>query len=428
MQHPVSERLLHEIWRCSLYNPGRLCTTAGEPVRVLFPGIAHQHAGPDFEEGKIKVGDTTLVGNIELHLRSSDWHRHGHQHDRKYSNIILHVVLYDDLPFDPSSHIPVLELAPHIPQHIISGYNELQLQLTPVACMAQLHKVKPIIKNAWLSRMLAERWETRLGEWQGMLQQSAGDWRQLLYWLLAANFGFKINADPFLLLAQSLPQNILARHRKNLFQMEALLFGQAGMLQGRFTESYPFQLQHEYEHLRRKYRLEPIPGHLWKFLRMRPANFPTVRIAQFAALLHRSIHLFDKIVSSTSVLELGNLLEVKAGDYWDYHVRFDEAQKSYQPKQLGKDSIDNIITNTIAPLRFMYAQHCSLDADTETAVQLLEQLPPEHNKIIREWHAVGWAPVNAAQSQALLQLFRNYCTPRNCLSCSIGHKLIQTPA
>jgi len=426
MQEQVSERLLQEIWRCALFSSSTLTTTDGEPVKVLFPGSLNRHAGPDFEEAKVKVGNTTLVGNIELHLRTSDWKRHGHQHDQKYSNIILHVVLNNDLPKDPASHIPVLELGPHIPQHIIHNYNELQLKDSPIACAATLHKVRPIIRNTWLSRLLAERWEMRIDSWQITLQQSAGNWRELLYWQLAANFGFKINAHAFTLLAQSLPQNILARHRKNLFQIEALLFGQAGLLNERFSEEYPFRLQHEYQFLRRKYRLEPIPGHLWKFLRMRPANFPTVRIAQFAALLHQSIHLFDRIVSSTSILELTALFEVKASDYWDYHVRFDEAQKNYSPKQLGQDSIQNIITNTVAPLRFMYSLHSSLEADAETAVQLLEQLPPEQNNVIREWIAAGWAPVNAAQGQALLQLFSNYCQPRNCLSCSIGHSIIRS--
>lgn len=421
----MNEQLLQFIWQYSLYDSSNLASSTGEKITVQYPGKLNTDAGPDFEEAKIRIGKTLLVGNIELHLKTSDWYKHGHQHNRAYDNIILHIVLENDMPHQEQKHIPLLEMKSHINKHIINNYNILQHTLRSIPCSTQLSQVKSLTKEAWLSRLLAERWEMKFAEWDELLEQNAGDWRVLLYWRLAANFGFKTNAAPFLALAQSIPINILGRHRENLFQIEALLFGQAGMLEQEFEEEYPFKLKKEYEYLRKKYKLTSLPAHLWKYMRMRPANFPTIRIAQFAALVHQSLHLFTQIVSSVSLQELVQLFEVTASDYWDNHVRFDEEQKTVAAKNLGTDSVHNIIMNTIAPIRFMYSIRSGLGDHCENSVQLLEQLAPEKNKIISEWATVGWIPENAAQSQALIQLFNHYCTPKQCLQCSIGHSIIR---
>jgi hypothetical protein len=421
----MNEQLLQFIWHYSLYNPSGLQSSLNEPITVIYSGKLNTNAGPDFEEGKVKIGETILVGNIELHLRTSDWYKHGHQHNPNYSNIILHVVYENDLPINNDSHIPMLELSKHIPKHIIDNYFNLQHNIRQIPCAAQLPQVKDIIKKAWLNRLIAERWEMKFEEWDELLKQSAGDWRVLLYWRLAANFGFKINTDAFLTLAQSLPVNILSRHHENLFQLEALLLGQAGMLTNNFEEEYPFKLKKEYEYLRKKYKLEPISVHLWKFMRLRPANFPTLRIAQFAALIHRSFHLFSQIVSSSSLNELTELFEVCASDYWDNHVLLDEEQKSASSKHLGQESIYNIIINTIAPIRFMYSSRSGLGDHCETSIQLLEQMNPEKNSILNNWTTLGWRAENAAESQGLIQLYNNYCSNKQCLSCSVGHSIIK---
>jgi hypothetical protein len=423
---PDSEALFQFIWRHSLYRPEGLCTTSGELVTVIFPGRYNTDAGPDFEAAKIRIANTMLVGNVELHLNSGDWFRHGHQHDARYANIILHVVACNDPGAVCPPHIPVLELGPQIPDHIGINYAWLQQNLQRIPCAPQLHRVKDIARTAWLHRLIAERWEMKFEDWEQKLQHSSGDWRVLLYHTLAANFGFKVNSDAFLALAQSLPLNLLSRHREDLFRLEALLFGQAGLLAGRQDEAYPYRLQQEYRHLRLKYKLVPLAAERWKFLRMRPANFPTVRIAQFAALIHGSLHLFDQVVSSESLIALETLFEVTASPYWDNHVRFGEQQQKLLPKQLGRDSIRNIITNTVAPLRFFYSGRSGLGDHCETAVELLEQLPPEHNAILEEWRQCGWVAENALQAQSLIQLFNHYCCARQCLQCSIGHTLVRS--
>jgi len=423
----ISEDFFQFIWQYSLYDSSNLISAAGESVIVQYPGKLNKDSGPDFEEAKIRIGTTLLVGNVELHLKTSDWFKHGHQHNKSYENIILHVVLENDLPItENETHIPLIELNSHIPKHILQNYSTLQYTLRTIPCAQQLPQVSSLTKEAWLSRLLAERWEMKFGDWSELLRQNAGDWRVLLYWRLAANFGFKTNASPFLALAQSLPVNILARHHKNLFQIEALLFGQAGMLDQDFKEEYPFRLKQEYEYLSKKYKLKPIPSHLWKFMRMRPANFPSLRIAQFAALIHQSLHLFTQIISSSSLKELSALFEVTASDYWDTHFRFEEEHSKNSPKNLGADSVKNIIINTIAPIRFMYSSHSGLGNHCETSMQLIEQLPAEKNNITAEWAEVNWIPENAAQSQALIQLFNHYCQEKKCLSCSIGHSIIRS--
>ncbi len=421
----MNEALLQFIWQYSLYKPAGLVTTDGEPVIVVHPGRLNRNSGPDFTEAKIKVGDTLLVGHVELHLNSSDWLKHGHQDDAAYHNIILHVVYKDDIG-KVADNVPVLELTKCIPQHIPAQYSALVNNLESIPCGNQLPSIKDITKESWLSRLLAERWEQKLGEWDELLQQSAGDWRNLLYWRMAANFGFKVNATPFLMLARSLPLNVLGRHHENLLQIEALLFGQAGMLNGDFKEEYPNELKKEYRYLKQKYKLEPIAVHLWKFMRMRPANFPTVRIAQFAALVHKSLHLFSQIIETNSEREVSPLLEVKAGKYWDTHFRFDELQELPSEKHLGAESVRNIIINTIAPIQFLYASRQGVDGLQEKALQLLDTVPAENNNILRLWNDTGWNAVNASQSQAMLQLYNNYCINKRCLECSIGLSILKS--
>jgi hypothetical protein len=421
----MNEALFQFIWRYSLYQPTGLTTANGEPLTIVHGGKINRDAGPDFLEAKIKIGNTTLVGNIELHIKGSDWLRHGHQHDAAYRNLILHVVYENDLQ-DAAGNTPVLELKNHIPLHILPRYAALMQAPQKLPCATRHETVKSITKEAWLSSLLAERWEHKLADWNIMLRNSAEDWRNLLYWRMAANFGFKTNAAPFLMLAQSLPLNIPTKHKENLLQIEALLFGQAGMLEGDFTDDYPRELQREYDYLRKKYKLKPIAAHLWKFLRMRPANFPTIRIAQFAALIHKSLHLFSQIIETHSAKEIEPLLDVSASSYWDTHFQFDAAPTKASVKSLGYSSVENIIINTIAPIQFLYAARQGEHILQEHSLQLLEAIPAEQNNITRLWEEHGWKPVNAAQSQSLIQLYNNYCSSKRCLECSIGLNIIRT--
>ncbi len=420
----MQEKLLQFIWKYNLYRPTGLTTTDGEPVSILHGGTINTNAGPDFSEARIKIADTMLVGNIELHVRTSDWLRHRHQHNPAFSNVILHVVYEHDMKEWPGN-IPVLALEPYIPEFVLHQYNGLLRTSDQLPCAGQLHHVKDITKESWLNRLLVERWEQKLESWQEELSQTGNDWSTLLYRRMAANFGFKINTTPFLLLAQSLPIQVLGR-QQSLLQIETLIFGQAGMLQKDFKDEYPKALQKEYQFLQHKFGLTPVPEHLWKFMRLRPANFPTVRLAQFAAFVHQSQHLFTTLGTVSDKKETEALLSVTASEYWDNHYRFDEPQKMGFAKKLGMDSIHNIMINTVAPIRFLYAYTQGTAESQEQALSLLESLPPETNHILGLWKDQQWPARNAAQSQALLQLYNQYCTSRRCLECSVGLSIIRS--
>lgn len=420
----MQENFLHTVWRYSLYRPEQLQTTEGEPVTILNKGTYNTNSGPDFLEAKIKVGDTTLVGHVELHVKSSDWGKHAHDGDDAYNNVILHVV-YEDDGGRTASNIPVLCIKQNIPESVLAQYHRLIQNNDKLPCAASLGKVRDITKESWLSRLLAERWEQKLAGWQDVLDSSQGDWRTLLYQRLAANFGFKVNADAFHQLALSLPLNILAKHGNNLLQIEALLFGQAGMLYNEFTDAYPKTLQKEYQFLQKKYNLQPIKVVQWKFMRMRPANFPTIRIAQFAALIYNSVHLFSQIIEKSKSKEIEALFDVAASDYWDNHYRFDEESKAKCKKKLGASSIQNIIINTVAPIKFLYASQQTTEKLQDEALTLIDHMPAENNRIIDIWDAHQWSPVNAAQSQAQIQLYNNYCAQKRCTDCAIGLSVLK---
>ena len=421
----MQEKLLQSVWQYSLYKPGHLTTDEGETITIIHPGRYNTNAGPDFLEAKVRIGNTVLVGHVELHINTSDWNKHGHDSDPAYQNIILHVVYNNDRD-RVVANTPVLELSSHIPLAIIDKHSSFINAHSKIPCASQLASVKDITKESWLSRMLAERWEENLVAWKELLDASKDDWRNLLYWRMANNFGFKVNATPFQMLAQSLPLNILAKHRTNLTQIEALLFGQAGMLDREFADEYPNVLKKEYAYLKQKYKLQSIAEHLWKFLRLRPANFPTIRIAQFAALVHRSLHLFSQVVETHTIKEIIPLLEVNVSEYWKTHFVFDEAQDKSTDKKLGKASIENIVINTIAPIQFLYAGKHGSDRQQERALTLLDAIAPEKNHILNLWIEFNWKAKNAAHSQALIQLYNNYCSQKRCLECAVGLSIMRS--
>lgn len=418
----MQEALLQFIWQYSLYRPGALRARTGEKIEVQHPGSRNTDAGPDFSMARIKIGGTLLVGNVELHVRSSDWQRHHHESDPAYDHVILHVV-YDNDGYDRPG-MPLLELRGHIPDYVLERYSQLIQTTAPLPCAASLAAVNEMTRRAWLSRMLVERWEQKLTQWSAELERAGGDWQTLFWWRLAANFGFKVNAEPFAMLAQSLPLRLLLK-QSSLAQIEALLFGQAGFLNGSFADEYPQALQREFHYLQHKYTLPPVPPGLWKFMRLRPANFPSLRIAQMAALLHKSPELFHSPGSSATLAAVQRLLSVQASDYWDTHYRFDEPPSRQSVKKLGADAVQNLIINTVAPVRFLYAHTHGRATEAETALQMLEAVPAEDNRILRMWNEQGWAAGCAADSQALIQLFNGYCSRKRCLECAVGLSIIK---
>lgn len=420
----MNETLFQYLWKNRLFKPASLKTTENEPLTIISPGDLNTNSGPDFLEARIKIGDKLWVGNVELHLKSSDWHKHRHDGNPVYQNIILHVVYEDDEPLAGIS-FPTLEMKNYLDISITERYFYLMSLEQPIACSSQIHKTPEIVWSLWLDSLLAERWEQRLSEWQDIWESSNKDWRTLLYYRLAANFGFHVNRDAFLELALSIPLSVLVKHRKNIRQIEAILFGQSGLLLHSRQDVYMQSLEKEYHFLRRKYQLRPMFAHQWKFMRMRPQNFPTIRIAQFAMLIHKSIELFAQMMEIRNAKELIEILDIHADSYWDNHYRFGEISEDVQAKYLGKDAILNIMINTVAPMQYLYAKLQGRSELIESSVQILQNIKPEKNNIIDEWRDIGITAKDAGQSQALLQLFNQYCTAKKCLNCNVGNRLIR---
>lgn len=424
----MKEDFLHYIWRLQRFDQSHLFTTDGQPIQLLAIGDYNIHAGPDFSNARVRIGDTLWAGNIEIHLRASQWLDHQHQKDPAYENVILHVVLEADQIIYHSNGevIPCLELKNRIDLRLSKNYLRLIRQESWIPCQAQLASVAELTKSLWLDRLLVERLEDKTKAIQEILNQTNNNWEETFYRFLARSYGLQVNPDAFEQLARSLPFNLLGRHKGQLRQIEALFFGQAGLLDRDFSEEYPRQLQQEYQFLKSKYQLRSMPQGSWKFLRLRPANFPTIRIAQFAMLIHQSNHLFSKILAIQNIKEVENMFDRRVSLYWQDHYVFDKISPK-KNKKLGKGTIHLFIINTIAPFLFLYGQQLGEEQYKDKALQLLEALQPEQNKIIKNWKVLGMSPESAYQSQALLQLKKHYCDQRRCLSCAIGHQIINVP-
>lgn len=419
----IPESLLQFIWRYQYFNSSALCTTKGEALSVIFPGKLNTNQGPDFLDAKVRIDETLLAGSVELHLRSSQWQQHGHHHDPNYHNVILHVVFEDDLPGGGVPHLPVLELQGRIPSLLLERFDTLMHTPSFIPCEQNIAAVPELVMLSWKDRMVAERL-TRKGE--SIMTLACAHhyhWEEVFWWLLARNFGMNVNADAFEAVARSLPLNLLGRHRSQLLQLEALLLGQAGLLDGTFSEKYPQMLQKEYSFLKKKYGLKPagVPVH---FLRMRPQNFPTLRLAQLAALVQKADQPFARILEMEDLPAVKAMLEVCANDYWHYHYRFDELS-AFREKTMGATMIDNLVINSVVPVLFAYGLYLGKDKIKTKALTWLEQIKPENNQLIRAFSDQGVSAVNALDTQALLEMKAHYCDQRQCLACAIGNELLK---
>lgn len=416
----MREEFLHFIWKYKLYNQNSLFTTEGEKIEIINPGQYNTNAGPDFFDARVKIDNTLWAGNVEIHFRSSDWNKHGHQEDQSYRNTILHVVEIDDSPIN--NNIPIFIL--RWPVWLESNYEFLVKSNDWVGCASRLFQIDPFRIKFYLNGLVIERLKQKIESIGEILKETNQDWSETFYRILCQNFGLKENEVPFGMLARSLPQNILAKHHDSLFQIEALLFGQAGLLgEELFADEYYLNLRSEYRFLAEKYGLHPIAGYLWKFMRMHPGNFPTLRIAQIAQLIFKSHNLFSAVLETKTLLKLQKLFELKASEYWDTHYSFNKVSPK-KSKSMGKEKFNLVLINVIAPFYFLYGENRNIDNLKDRAIEILEQLPPEDNFLVRRWEQSGITAENALESQALLQLLKKYCEPRKCLDCMIGHKII----
>ncbi len=423
----MTENLLQFIWQYRLYQSAKpLLTNDLDEIIVLHPGQLNTNAGPDFLEAKIKIGNTIWAGNVEIHLLSSDWRKHKHPQDANYDKLILHVVYKDDAPVNTlnNSVFPTLVLFPYIQPEMLVRYEKLMSSQAVISCMPLFKRVKPLTVEMQMQRMLAERLEEKITHLQHLLVRFRNNWQEVFYIQLARFFGSHINQEAFESLAILTPLPLLAKYRHNELQIEALLFGQAGMLDDYFDEAYPLQLQNEYRYLRKLHQLTPVKKHLWKFLRLRPANFPTIRIAQFAQLLIKSSQLFSKVTTSNNIKDLESLFALEVSAFWRTHYTFHESS-SERSKHPGKNFISTLIINAIVPLLFIYGKMQGNRAYCDLATDYLHALPAEKNKMLNLWDACHVSTKSAADSQSLLQLYKNYCTNKRCLECAIGFELLK---
>ncbi|GHA72682.1 DUF2851 family protein [Pontibacter akesuensis] len=423
----MKEDFLHYIWQHQYFAKADLATTDGQALQVLRVGFYNTDAGPDFREALLRVGEVEWSGSVEVHLNASDWHRHQHQHDQKYDQVVLHVVWEADVPVTRTDGtlVPVLELQQRVDLRLLQTYEMLQQAKNPIPCAAFWPEVPEITKKLMLERALVERLEEKGEQVLQSYRSYGNDWEQATYEALLRSFGFKINQAPFEQLAKALPLPVVRRHQQNLLQLEALLLGQAGFLADA-ADAYAQQLQREYTFLSHKYNLQPLAlqRHQWNFLRMRPANFPTVRLAQLAALLHQQQALFSRLLEADTVKKYEQLFQAPVSAYWQRHYLFGRENKA-PATRMGKSSAQNLIINIAVPLLAACANFSGENTYLERAVSLLEQLRESSNKYTRLYEALRWHAKSAADNQAALSLYKRYCQPVNCMHCAVGNKIMK---
>lgn len=418
----MKEDFLHYIWQYRLFGFENLVTTDGTPVSILHPGSRNPNAGPDFFNAKTVINHQPWAGNVEIHINGNDWNTHGHQHDPAYNNVILHVVFTNPITVynERGRKIPTLVLEKRIPAAVIDRYAHLEVNKNPVACHQMAHEVPPVILTSMLSKALIHRLERKSAEVLQVFESSGKSWEQTCYEIIAQNFGFQVNAQPFRQLARSLPVNILARYKQDVFFLEALLLGQAGFLDDTMPrDGYTTQLQKEYRYLQHKHRLTPLSATIWKFSRMRPANFPTIRIAQFAALIHHSRAMFSSIIENETLAELSVLFGHSPSPYWLEHYK-PGVPSHYRNKTPGAGSNHSLIINTVVPLLFAYSIAREEPVFRDRALSFLENLPPETNAVTNRYREARFPLYHAFDSQAVLELHKTWCSAKKCLHCSIG--------
>ena len=429
----MKEDFLHYVWQHQYFDKADLRTSEGEEIQVLRPGHRNADAGPDFLNARLRLGEVEWNGAVEIHLRASDWARHHHQTDPKYDQVILHVVgIHDaEVARTNGSHIPVLALQARLAPELLARYHALveAPAAAPLPCAPLLGLVPEITKTMMTERALLERVERKADTIMALHQHLGHDWEATAYHALMAAFGFQKNNEPLARLAKALPLAVLRRHRHDQRQLEALLFGQAGFLvenDETAADDYIRDLRQEHEFLQHKYGLgaAALLVHEWNYLRLRPANFPPVRLGQLAGLLHARPALFDALLTAQSVAALTEFFQAPVPEYWRTHFRPGRPGKV---PALGKASINLLITNVVVPLRVAYARHLGQPALVESSVTLLSELPAEHNQYTDVYEALGFAHRTAADSQGLLAMHQNYCSPRRCLHCAIGSRLVQQP-
>ena len=418
------EQLLHYVWKHKIFPLKELKTTTGQQVEVIDTGLANTDAGPDFFNAKLKLDGVLWIGNIEIHERSSDWFKHGHHADAGYNSVILHIASEIDTEISRSNgeRIPQIQLI--CPEAVRTNYKELLETDSYPPCYRIIPSLPPFTAHSWMSALQMERFEQKATLLNERLKRCQGNWEDAFFITLARNFGFGLNGDAFETWAHRLPFRAVDKHRNDLFQIEAIFFGQAGILEDSDGDGYYLRLKKEYTYLQHKFGLIPMDASLWRFLRLRPANFPHIRIAQLACLYHRAYGLLSRIMETETLQGVRDILKGGTSEYWLTHYTFGGSSPS-RPKTLSNTSLDLLIINTVVTFLYAYGLHKGNRVLCARAGSFLEELKAENNYITRMWEQCGMKASNAADSQALIQLKKEYCDKKKCLYCRIGYEYLK---
>lgn len=410
----MTEKFLQYIWFNKLFSHEQI-TTDGQKIDIIDIGQMNTDAGADVFNAKIKIGDTLWAGNVEFHTCASDWKRHNHHTDHAYNAVILHVVLKNDDTAIRANQTTVPQLVINYPKHIEERFRDLE-KMFFIPCEDKLIKNRKNDLTSVFDKLLRERLENRAIAIENLLNQTSNDWEEAFYITTARSFGFGTNTDTFESLAKRLPQKILAKHRNNQMQIEALLFGTGGFLEQDIEDEYFVLLKNEFAHLRRKYGLTPIPLSQWKQFRIRPTNFPTVRIAQFANLICKSTKLFSQIIEIQSYSSFIKYYRCTPSEYWTNHYRFGSISE-IKTKNISKPSIDILLINSTIPFIYTFGKKFNRRQLIDLAPELLRQIPAENNRITKEFAKINIVCNDAFQSQALYELKTRYCDTKSCFLC-----------
>lgn len=423
----MNELFLAYLWENRLYQHD-IFTTDGLPVEVLYPGTKNSHAGPDFLQARIRIADTLWAGNVEIHVNSADWYAHGHQNDKNYQNVILHVVYHADKEVLSADGIPIATMAleGRFDENLLLRYRKFIDSRQWIACEQQVSDVQRFTWLSWLDRMIADRLELKTEEVLTDFRRLGNDWDAVFFHRHLLNFGFQVNEEGFRQLAQKLPFHLLLKHADRPDQLEALLLGAAGFLTEDMSDEYAVSLKKEWHFLKHKYELDEMEVSQWRFMRMRPVNFPTVRLAQLAAIVHQNERMFSKIIEAPTVDEIKQLFVVQASAYWDHHFYPGRPSASASPKRLGDLAQRLILINSVSQVLFAYGHFNGREEIKDKALMLLESIGAEDNAVLRKFDKLGLKAYNALQSQALLHMKKHFCNPKRCLECRIGKTLIKS--
>lgn len=429
------ENLVRYVWKHRLFPLTPLQTTDGLPIEVIHPGMENRNDGPDFFNAKVKIDGTLWVGNVEIHGKASDWMLHGHDANKRYDSVVLHVAGIVDRDIKRTDGTPIPQLELPVPAHIQSNYDELRKTEHYPPCYRVIPELSTLTIHSFLSSLLYERLDQRTTQIAERYEAHDKNWDDALFATIARNFGFGSNGDAFEEWARHMPFRAVDKHADNLLQVEALFFGQAGLLEEESIPAYYrealaddtyFQaLRCEYTFLSHKFSLHPMSHTAWRLLGMRPANFPHVRLAQLAKLYHERRISVSHLMNATNRAELSELLRVEATEYWDTHYVFASTPSTPIKKRITDNAITLLLINSVAPFYYSYGRRKDSEQHCEQAIALLEQLKAENNYIMRNWSDCGILVKNAADSQALIQLKKQYCDRKDCLRCRIGYEFLK---